>query len=666
MCFGDFSLINAPYKEQASASVCTKAFRISAQPQRRTTLTTPPSPFPRTARIATPTTAPAPAPALAPVVAPALALAPVVAPTTALLLTLGFIFSAQAQSTTDPAGEQRREQQRIQAQRQALERTPDIQSPAPKPDSGRIPTGETPCFKIERITLENVDAPASTTATPGKTFFGETFEWLIAATAGVARDDPAIGQCLGTAGVQRVIQRAQEAAIAKGFVTTRVLAQRQDLSSGTLVLTVIPGHVGAVRLQGKGTNGARLNALPLRSGDILNLRDIEQGLENFKRVPTAEVDIQIEPAQDANAIGQSDLVLSYEQPRMTRWSMSLEDTGSKGTGRYQGSATFSLDNPLGLSDLFYLTLSHDLNQELGHELGNTQPGERGTRGHTVHYSLPLDYWTLGTTYSSSRYYQNVSGQNQSYVYSGTSENSEVKLSRLIYRDAVRKSTLSLKGWQRKSNNFIDDTEVQVQRRVVGGWELGANHKDSLGGVTLEGSLAYKRGTHDFDSIPAPEEAFNEGNSKLGLMLLDLSANKSFKAWGGEFTYNAALRVQDNSTPLTPQDRFAVGGRYTVRGFDGESSLVGERGWTLRNDWSLALGGTGHALYLGLDAGEVSGPSSENLMGKSLLGSVIGIKGSFKSFKTTVQYDMFVGSPIEKPVGFKTAQTSAGFSLSVNL
>ena len=29
--------------------------------------------------------------------------------------------------------------------------------------------------------------------------------------------------------------------------------------------------------------------------------------------------------------------------------------------------------------------------------------------------------------------------------------------------------------------------------------------------------------------------------------------------------------------------FSIGGRYTVRGFDGEASLMGERGWLLRND-----------------------------------------------------------------------------------
>ena len=556
--------------------------------------------------------------------------------------------SAKAQSISDSGTELRREQERIQAQRQRAEKTFDIQAHATQLNTARLSDTEFPCFTIDRLELSYTDNHS----------YSPIFDWVLASTSGPKGDDTPVGKCLGAQGIELVLKRAQASIVQKGFVTTRVLAQNQNLSSGTLVLTVIPGHVNTIRFKGAQTPPVKIrNAVPIRVKDILNLREIEQSLENFKRVPTAEVDIQIEPAQDPSSLNQSDLVISYQQQSPARFSFTADDSGSKGTGKYQGSSTLSLDNPLSLSDLFYFTGSHDM--------GGGSDGTRGTRGYTAHYSLPMDYWTLGTTYTSNRYFQNVAGQNQDYVYSGTSENSEIKLARIVYRDSIRKTSLSLKGWQRKSNNYIDDTEVLVQRRVAGGWELGVNHKDALGDITLEGSLAYKRGTKDFESIPAPEESFGEGTSKLGLLQLDFNASKPFKAVGQSFRYSVALRLQDNTTPLTPQDRFAIGGRYTARGFDGESSLVGERGWTLRNDWSMALGGSGQEVYLGLDAGEVGGPSSEYLAGKHLAGGVIGLKGSFKRFKTAMQYDLFVGGPIEKPAGFKTAQTIAGFSLSLS-
>jgi hemolysin activation/secretion protein len=575
--------------------------------------------------------------------------------------------AATAQSlalpTPDPSAELRRQDERTQAQRQREEKGVDVKSPELPVSTARLPTSESPCFKIEHLefvftgnALAGTEPQAASRADP-------SFDWLLGSVAGPDRGDSPKGRCLGAKGVQLVLKRVQESVVQRGYVTTRVAAQKQDLSTGILSFTVIPGRVRDIRFKpaagdtgnGLAAPGVSLaNAVPIHRGEILNLRDVEQALENFKRVPTVDADIQIEPAQAVEAVDQSDLVISYQQRSPARLSLTADDSGSNGTGKYQGSATLSLDNPLGLSDLFYLTLNHDL--------GGGDDGARGTRGYTTHYSLPLDYWLLGATYTNGRYYQSVAGLSQDYVYSGTSENLELKVSKLIYRDAVRKTTLALSGWQRRSNNFIDDTEVLVQRRVVGGWTLAVNHKDAVGDVTFDGGMAYKRGTGDFDSIPAPEEAFNEGTAKLGLITLDLSATLPYKALNNNFKFAAALHVQDNTTPLTPQDRFAIGGRYSVRGFDGDSSLVGERGWTLHNDWSVALGNSGQELYLGMDAGEVSGPSTQNLLGKTLTGAVLGLRGGYKK----LQYDLFVGAPLYQPTGFKTAKTTAGFSVSVNL
>ena len=97
----------------------------------------------------------------------------------------------------------------------------------------------------------------------------------------------------------------------------------------------------------------------------------------------------------------------------------------------------------------------------------------------------------------------------------------------------------------------------------------------------------------------------------------------------------------------------------MRGFDGESVLLAERGWLIRNDLGLALGASSQELYLGVDYGEVEGASSEFLIGKRLAGGVIGLRGGYKG----LAYDMFLGQPIAKPTGFKTASTTTGFNVS---
>lgn len=109
--------------------------------------------------------------------------------------------------------------------------------------------------------------------------------------------------------------------------------------------------------------------------------------------------------------------------------------------------------------------------------------------------------------------------------------------------------------------------------------------------------------------------------------------------------------------MIAQDRFSIGGRYTVRGFDGEMSLSGERGWLWHNELAWNVNGKGHQLYWALDGGRVSS-LSENQLGHHLMGTALGLKGGWKG----LYYDVFVGRPIRKPEGFRTSDAVLGFNL----
>ncbi len=540
-----------------------------------------------------------------------------------------------AQQLPAPDQELLRQQERERALREQLETRPDARlQDAPVAAPERLPQDEAPCFVINRITLEGEQA--------------DRFQW--ASPAANVKGDPALGRCLGTAGINVVMSRVQNAIVERGFVTTRVLAQPQDLTTGTLALTVVPGTLRQIRFaEGTHRDATLWNAIPARSGDLLNLRDIEQGLENFKRVPTAEADIQISPAEGADAApGQSDLVVQWSQQRLVRFNLSLDDSGSKATGKTQAGATMSLDHALRQNDLFYVNLNHDV----------FSGGKRGTKGFTFHYSVPVGYWLFGATRSGYEYEQTVAGNQQSYLYSGESYNAEVRATRLLFRNASSKTSMYLRAWERDSRNFIDDTEILVQRRRMGGWELGLNHRHFIGQATLDGTVGFRRGTGAFGSIAAPEELFGEATSHPKIYFADAQLSLPFQLGQQRLRYTGSWRAQWNRGGLVPQDRFAIGGRYTVRGFDGEMSLMGERGWLIRNDIGLALGG-GQEFYVGADYGHVGGSATQWQVGNDLAGSVIGLRGSYRG----LYWDGFVGAPLKKPSGFQNAYTVTGFTLS---
>jgi hemolysin activation/secretion protein len=557
------------------------------------------------------------------------------------------LLSAEAagQSVTSEAAANRellREQARERDLRDKHERTVDVHLPrSGKRESTVLRFNESPCFEINEIVLAGESA--------------ESFNWALAAAgrAGAAADS-AIGRCVGTEDIYLLVRRVQNEILRRGYVTTRVLLAPQDLNSKTLTLTLVPGRLRALRASSEEPSKATFwNAVPLSPGRLLNLRDIEQALENFKRLPSVEANIEIAPAEGGDARpGESDLVINWKKTNPLRINVSIDDSGSRATGKHQGSLTLAYDNPLSLNDLFYATISHDVDRE---------PSQHGTRGATLHYSAPFDYWLLGITGSSNPYYQSVEGATQTYVYRGENRNANISLSRIIYRDGNQKTTLSIAGWARASRNYIDDTEVEVQRRRTAGWEFGVTHRQVIGNGSVEVHFNYRHGTGAFNAIRAPEEAFGEGTSRFGILTTDGSISTQFALGPLKFRYTGTWRAQSNRTALVVQDRFAIGGRYTVRGFDGESSLVAERGWLVRNELAVPLGASSHEIYGGLDHGAVSGPSSVNLVGRSLTGGVVGLRGAV----ARVQYEVFLGSPIRKPDRFITAKFTSGFSLSAN-
>ncbi|RCW76671.1 ShlB/FhaC/HecB family hemolysin secretion/activation protein [Pseudorhodoferax soli] len=562
------------------------------------------------------------------------------------LLTASSASLAQVPPPADAAVEELRRQERQRLLREQFERGADVRVPVPEvPATSRLPSDEQPCFRIDALALQGA----------------EPFPWLAAAAAGPDGDDSPVGRCLGTRGINAVLARLQQALVARGWITSLVLAAPQDLATGELRLNVVPGRIAAIRSAAGATSLGLRSAVPAAPGDLLNLRDIEQGLENYKRLPTVEADIRIEPAQGEGAEpGDSDLVIDVRRaPRALgplRLSMGLDDSGTRATGRLQANATLAWDGPLGLNDLAYLNLQH----------GMFNPQGRGTGGATVHYSVPFGDWLLGATASRSRYHQRVAGLQQDYVYAGASRNFQVQVTRLLHRGQRHKTSLTLGAFRRSNSSFIDDTEIEVQRRVVGGWSLELAHRAFIAledgnTATLDASLGWRRGTGAFGAQPAPEQAFGEGTARFALATAEASLQWPLQ-WGTQrLAYTGQARAQWNRTPLAAPERFGIGSRYTVRGFDGESSLLADRGWLLRNELAWTLGTSGTALYAGLDFGRVGGPSARQLPGRSLAGAVLGLRGQHGAFS----WDVFAGTPLRKPQAMHSSSPSLGFSLQLS-
>lgn len=524
------------------------------------------------------------------------------------------------------AGEQaQREQAQRQAQqREQLRNTPDVRLQVTQAPSYRqlaLPV-ETPCFRLSTLTLEG----------PHVAEFAFVQRYL----------NRYAGRCIGQQGLELVARRASDLILSQGYVTSRVVIPEQNLSSGHLRMVLLAGTLGAVRFAPGSAHVNWQSALPLRPGEVINLRAIEQGLEQLKRVPSQDVKIDIAPGTTP---GSSDLVLTVNRGKFWRVMVNADDSGSNATGKELGGVTLALDQPLGINDLLSLGVTHTL---------RNYRGAKGTHGNNFSYSAPWKDWTFNAFSSSYGYRQPVTGSLQTFSFTGTSKTTGMGATRLLQRDSHSRTSIQVNVSTRDAHSYIDGTEIQTQRRQTSAAEMALIHRRYLGRAQLDVRLAYRRGVSWFGGQWKPGVAGGPTN-RYGLTTLDASLSLPFQALDQRWLWLSELHGQSTGDHLYIEDYLTIGGRYTVRGFDGNATLGGDHGGYWRNTLNLPLGGSGLSLYGGVDVGRAGGDSLSTLRSHTLSGSVLGLRGG----RWGLSWDLFVGWPLQAPKGFPTRRPTAG-------
>lgn len=567
------------------------------------------------------------------------------------LLLVGAMPIVHAQSVQTPDSEEQRRRSQAEAQeRQRQLQAPNVNlqggaAPAEDIDSLVLPA-ESPCFTIHQFVL---DVPAQ--LSPAVRAVGASdlpFDHFRFAQDYLRRYD---GACIGKNGLNVIVKRLTALILSKGYSTTRVGIPGQDIATGTLTLTLIPGVIHAIRFSDPRLYGTWKTAFPTGPGKLLNLRDLEQGLEQMKRIPSQDVDMQIVPGETP---GESDVVIEVKRSKPWKLTGTLDDSGAKGTGKLQAGLNLAVDNLLGLNDLFNIGINTDADRKAG---------QRGTTGNNIYYAIPFGYWNFAVSGSTYDYHQAVAQLNQTFISSGKSRNLELKISQLFQRDQSQKNSWQFKVGKRWSHAYIDDSEIQLQNRDTTFAELAWVHTHYFGRAQLDLSVANRWGVNWLNGQTYlkdlnGQENPNTNNLHYTLQTVDVTLSAPFQIGSQPVIYIGTLHGQTTRSQLILADQISIGNRYTVRGFDGELTLAGERGFYLRNELNMPIANSGQSAYIGLDVGKVYGPSVQDLPGDKLAGAAIGLRGGMFG----LSYDVFSSWALYKSQGFSTAMPAVGFNL----
>ena len=437
----------------------------------------------------------------------------------------------------------------------------------------------------------------------------------------------------------------------KGFVTSQVYIPEQNLNAGTLQFMVMPGRVEDIQYSDSSAHGPWRTAFPVRPGDILNIRDVEQGLEQMKRVSSQSVTMKLLPG---TSVGTSIIELSIKQDKPVHGSISFDNSGLESTGVYQGSFTTSFDQVFRANDTFTMSLSGDL---------SGAGSIKGTRAASLNYVIPHGKDTFSLSFSKSRYHQTIQSNPYDFTYSGKSTTMKAKWNHVWSRTQREKRAFDISISTRHNHRFVNDMEIPVQALRTTSMEFGVSNRKYIGNATLYSRLGFQWGIGALGAQPEHKASVAMGGptSRYHMWLVDVDYRKPFIMGHRPASFTSSFHGQwvQGGKRLYSVDTINIGNRYSIYGFDGEYTLMGDSGWYVRNEVSSVIPRLNTEVYLGLDVGAVYGKSTEALVGKTIAGTALGVRGNYSS---GLLFDAFVSTPLYKPQGYHTKKYYSGFTV----
>lgn len=448
-----------------------------------------------------------------------------------------------------------RQERVLQEQRkrlEALQQLPDEPAtPAPAP-----PVQGAPCVPLHAIDLQDARL-----ISPGQR------RALLA---------PFAHPCLDSQRLDELLKHITQHYIDRGYVTSRAYLPQQALDQGRLRIVVVEGRLEELDRSAMASRRELLMASPATTGEVLNLRELEQLVDQVSRLPSRAAQLELAPG---SGIGGSRVRLEGEPGKPWRVGFNRHNDGQQSTGEQQWGMNLDWDSPLGLADQLSLRGGGD----------TVSDHWRHSASQSLFYSLPYGWWNLSYSYGQSDYRTRNQGQGFSFSTHGESTQQQLRLERVLHRDSASKTGLNLGLSHLRTRNYIENSLLDNSSHRLTESQLGFNHGRRIGTAFVNLDLGWQQGIGALDAQREGNPRNGQPTPRYHKYSLTLSYLQPFELLGERLSFDSLINGQRSEDVLYGPQRISLGGQSSVRGFK-EQSLSGDTGGYWRNQlrWSRAV------------------------------------------------------------------------------
>ncbi len=446
-------------------------------------------------------------------------------------------------------------------------------------------------------------------------------------------------KCLSLIEIQKLIRDLTNQLVKKGYVTTRIYIPEQDLKDKILRLLILEGKLQELYFKelGKQEKQTLAMSFPIRKGETLNLRKLEQGVDQLNRLQRAyQVKMDIKPGKQK---GYSQVFIHNKgSGKRQNFRFGLDNSGSSQTGIIRANLSGNTENLLGFGEFVSVFYSRSLSEDsFNSSINNPKKSENGG----LFFSIPYGYWVMIASLNVSRYATELTGKRRNFGISGRNLSFNTSLDRVIYRNDKIKTGLSVNLSINRTKNYIEGIKIGINSpsTTYAGLTLWFQQRVFKG--ILNTALSYDHGLDILGADHDKNRQYFAPKAQFERYQYIASYIRPFKYKIFPSIWRTQIKGQYSDDNLYGAQRFSIGGISTISGFRNDG-LSGNKGYLVQTEIRTEI--PNPYFSLSYETGRVFSNHRQGVPGGYLDGIKSGLKLSYKQFDA----DFILSIPIQSP------------------